>query len=282
MRLFDNFKKHIFLSCLLFTFYFSPIYGTIYDCFIFFNELELLEVRLNELDSVVDKFVLVEMNQTFQGKKKPFIFNENKHLFQRFLDKIIYIGISDPPNTSSVWAREYFQRDQIKRGLTACSDEDIILFSDVDEIPHHDTINKIIESLKKHSLVRCNLRMFRYFMNMESFMWDHGPIAAKYKDLKNQKISAIRRTSHDRSLNRALRFFDIPNTGWHFTSMGGLEMHKIKLESYSHTERNNDHWKSQEFIDKHLKDECRLVEIDDSFPAFMIDNLDKYKSWIYN
>ena len=72
----------------------------IYDCFIFFNELDLLEIRLSELYNYVDYFVIVEANKTFKGKSKPFYFEENKQKYKKYLDKIIHVKVYDMPKSS--------------------------------------------------------------------------------------------------------------------------------------------------------------------------------------
>ena len=69
----------------------------IYDCFMFFNELDVLEIRLNELYHAVDKFILVEATKTHAGKDKTLFFNENKQKFSKFLDKIQHIIIDEYP-----------------------------------------------------------------------------------------------------------------------------------------------------------------------------------------
>ena len=107
---------------------------TIYDCFTFFNELEILKIRLNEMYDAVDYFVLVESEETFRGAPKPLFFYENKNAFTRYKDKIIHIIVKGKFETGSPWAREAFQRNQIMRGLENCKKNDIILISDVDEI----------------------------------------------------------------------------------------------------------------------------------------------------
>ena len=94
----------------------------IYDCFTFFNELELLELRLNELAGVVDKFVLVEATQTHTNKPKPLHYHENRARFSAFHDKIIHVIVDDMPQSSDPWIPENFQRKCIARGLTiSCS-----------------------------------------------------------------------------------------------------------------------------------------------------------------
>src|SRR3989338_10201209 len=97
----------------------------IYDCFSFFNEVELLKVRLDELYDSVDYFVLVESVETHRGNPKTLYFSENKHLFQPYLDKIIHIVLDEYHPEMGLWTREHHQRESIKNGLTHCTDEDI-------------------------------------------------------------------------------------------------------------------------------------------------------------
>ena len=112
----------------------------IYDCFTYFNEELLLELRLNYLDEIVDKFVIVEANKTFSGNPKKQNFDINK--FEKFKDKIIYVFLEDLPETDNPWVRESFQRNYIQEVLKKenAKDDDIVIVSDVDEIP---TVNAI-------------------------------------------------------------------------------------------------------------------------------------------
>src|SRR4051812_5983866 len=99
----------------------------IYDCFTFFNELDLLEIRLNELDPVVDKFVLVEATKTHQGKEKPLYFTMNKSRYEKFLPKIIHVVVDTYPDYEgqSAWLLEHHQRNMIMKGLEGCSPADV-------------------------------------------------------------------------------------------------------------------------------------------------------------
>ncbi|MBV5330446.1 MAG: glycosyl transferase GT17 family protein, partial [Chlorobium sp.] len=117
----------------------------IFDTFIFFNEIELLDIRLNILNDCVDRFVLVEATKTFQGKHKPLFFEQSKHLFERYKDKIIHVVVDDLPVNAAPFDREYFQRDAILRGLDGCGSEDLIIISDLDEIPNPEVIPKYLE-----------------------------------------------------------------------------------------------------------------------------------------
>ena len=126
----------------------------IIDCFTFFNELDLLTYRLNILNNVVDYFIIVESTHTHIGKEKQLFFDDNKHLFKNFSDKIIHIIVDDFPykypninyTIDDQWKNERFQRDAISRGLDSMNDlndNDYIIISDLDEIPDPMTLTKI-------------------------------------------------------------------------------------------------------------------------------------------
>ena len=89
----------------------------IYDCFIFYNELELLELRLNELDDIVDYFVIIEATETFQGQTKPLYFEQKKEEFSEFEDKIIHHIVDFPDELTDPWEREHYHRDSIQSAL---------------------------------------------------------------------------------------------------------------------------------------------------------------------
>ena len=149
----------------------------IIDCFIFYNELDLLTYRLNLLNDFVDYFVIVEATHTFVGKEKKLFFNENKHLFEKFNKKIIHIIVDDFPykypnvnvNNNDVWKNEYFQRNSISRGVNCInelSNSDMIIISDLDEIPDPNTLNNI---KKGHIIVDINtLQMDMYYYNLNT------------------------------------------------------------------------------------------------------------------
>src|ERR1700722_9865012 len=115
----------------------------IYDCFTFFNELELLELRLHELAGVVDKFVLVEATETHTNKPKPLYYQENRARFSAFHDKIIHVTHAKMLKSSDTWIPETFQRNCIGRGLKDCRPDDFVLVSDLDEIPRADVVKRL-------------------------------------------------------------------------------------------------------------------------------------------
>jgi hypothetical protein len=148
----------------------------IFDCFIFYNEIEILKLRLHELYNSIDYFVICESTVTFRGKPKPLFFREQRHQFGQFMDKIIHIVVEDMPAVSTeagstvvgdhdqtVWGREHYQRNAIKRGLDRASLEDIVIISDCDEIIRPDTID-ILRANSGYFLL--DMPMYQFFYNM--------------------------------------------------------------------------------------------------------------------
>src|SRR5690349_10496659 len=133
------------LICILFlNLLFTAAIAKVYDCFMFFNEIELLKMRLGELNEVVDYFVLVESSETQRGDLKPFYFYENRHLFEQYLNKIIYVRVDESHPEMSLWERENYQRNCIARGLQQCTSSDLTIISDLDEIPRMELISDLL------------------------------------------------------------------------------------------------------------------------------------------
>ena len=102
----------------------------VYDCFQFFNELDILKLRMHVLNDVVDKFVISEATVTFSGEKKPLYFQENREMFKEFEDKIIHKVVDDTPMDTSAFMRDSHQKCAVARGLEGAKDDDIVIFSD--------------------------------------------------------------------------------------------------------------------------------------------------------
>lgn len=281
----------------------------IYDTFPFFNELELLELRLQELDPVVDRFVLAEAPRTHSNQPKPLYFHENRERFQKYLPKITHIVVDDLPDTADAWLLEGLQRRAVDRGLRDCRPDDIILHSDADEIPDPRVVARLAQTMRFdrgvlascfHGVIRhpaalsafrawykkrhpfvwlLEQRQFYYFLNCTSLshpVW-LGTRATFFRDYTS--AFDLRRWSGHR----------VPNAGWHFSYMGGAERVRQKLASFAHQEFNR-----PEFTDlKHLEaalssgrwalgDEHKLkfVPVDESFPAGIRTAQERFRDWI--
>jgi beta-1,4-mannosyl-glycoprotein beta-1,4-N-acetylglucosaminyltransferase len=140
----------------------------IFDCFTFFNELDLLEIRLETLSSTVDFFVIAESPVTYRADPKPYYFLENQERFAKFLPKIRHVKVEDMPLEKGFdqnWHRETHQRAALERGLFDAQPDDLIMLSDLDEIPRPE---KIREAAKLTGSLRVfQMRFFSYFANCE-------------------------------------------------------------------------------------------------------------------
>lgn len=287
----------------------------IYDCFTFFNELDLLEIRLNELDKHVDRFVLVEATLTFQGKPKPLHYAENKERFKDFHAKIIHVVVDQYPENihENAWVIEKHQRNCIVNGLKDCRPDDVIMISDVDEIPRPEKIREAA-SLKGIRIFR--QRMFYYYLNCENateigsngYYWN-GTLMIRYGDFKGviqdyREMSMlmlnkftprlIRRVYWKLKLfymfslrGKRIRF--IHNGGWHFSYLGGVHMIIRKLEAFSHVEYNKPEYKDPARIEQAIANGedifgrgfvYRFVKMNAEWPVYIMKNLDRFSVYV--
>ena len=118
----------------------------VYDCIPFFNELDILNLRLHVLNSYVDKFIIEEATVTFSGEPKELCFEKNKEMFREFLPKIEYIVVDNSPVNTTTHLRDKFQKNALEKGLADAGENDMILLSDVDEIPNP----RVLQELKQN------------------------------------------------------------------------------------------------------------------------------------
>ncbi len=293
----------------------------IYDCFTFFNELDLLEIRFSELYDVVDYFVLVEAKQTHSGKSKKLIFKNNKNRFKKWADKIIYIE-TDLPRLNfldktlvalektraygfvkyltmnfalGTWKLENFQRNCIRKGLSECENEDVIMVSDIDEIPNPERIRDLLHALKHHRFVGFEQKLFYYHLNgLANRSW-FGTKAVLFSTLKKDlglKPQRVRILSPAEILLKKIFKVDarkeeiLGDGGWHFTYLGGEEKIKEKIESFAHQELKSQ--STKEKIDsivsagKHFNSNISVkrIALDETFPKTIINNVQKYEHLI--
>jgi beta-1,4-mannosyl-glycoprotein beta-1,4-N-acetylglucosaminyltransferase len=235
----------------------------LFDCFTFFDELEVLELRLAELADVVDYFVLVESTLTFSGRPKPLFFLENRARFRPYLHKIEHIVLSDndfPDAIASAWDREHFSRRAMLRGLTRASPVDFVLISDVDEIPRPELLSKALSSPETaRRLTVFESTCYVYFFNLKAHSRPPSVVQAprllQRRYVRDpQAVRAFKpRISKQRNLAwlepcllglRAWYRFGHPLrvrvescSSWHFTYNGTPDRLRAKILAYSHTEK---------------------------------------------
>ena len=228
----------------------------IYDCFMYFDEDLLLDLRFNTLNKFVKKFVIAEATYTHNGTKKKLNFDINK--FKKFKDKIIYIIVDKQPDNIlkildsetkeqkgeklilNGMARDYFQRENLSRGIEEALNDDLILISDLDEIPD---LNKIDLSKINNKIIIFEQKMFYYKLNLfyQDYTW-LGTKAVKKKNLITpQWLRNIKGKNYPKwrldtlfSKKKYTNLYFIKNGGWHFTCLRTAEELEKKLLNFAH------------------------------------------------
>jgi len=262
----------------------------VYDCFTFFNELDLLEIRLQELYDVVDYFVIAESNMSHSGKPKEYTLLENMARFEQWSDKIRRIAVDDMPVTDNSWVREKFQRDALSRGLTDVENDDLIIISDLDEIPRADIIEMIKEDENQYERYVLQVPLFRYKFN---FLKWYQPVINNQMIVTRAHVFTNPERERDYThawLPPAPDVVYLEHAGWHFSYLGDDKNAVHKLQNFAHTEQNVPEIVDVFSIDRMIADKCgpnpkdlerfEHVVLDDYFPKCVVDNQDKYKDLI--
>jgi beta-1,4-mannosyl-glycoprotein beta-1,4-N-acetylglucosaminyltransferase len=266
----------------------------IIDCFPFFNELDILEIRLNELYDVVDYFVLVEASKTQSLIDKPFFFEENKKRYEKFLDKIVHHKVDTYPNFTHLWGMENYQRNCISNGIlkiNGISKNDIAIISDLDEIVSKKSIEEIKKS--KHEVGLVSLDFFIYYMNFKvTRKWD-GPVYTKLEHLNSHSPQYFRNNK-----NNFPKLETDTSAGWHLAWMGGLEVmykkmfsciephDKSKIPPYeNYVKIIEDCVKNKKFFDIEYNpngDRFEMTNFEETeYPKFLVDNTEKFERYFY-
>lgn len=233
----------------------------IVDCFIFYNEIDMLSYRLDVLNEHIDYFILVESTCTFAGKEKKLYYQENKHLFDKYNEKIIHVILEDFPyifpnidySKNQQWENEHYQRTAIKSGIDKLqlNEHDILILSDVDEIPDVKILQKL-----KYNLLRLDniysLKQDFYYYNLNSKMmtkWDASKIMpfSTYKTL-NKTCQEL----------RCLNCQQIENGGWHLSYFGDKFFIQNKIINFSHQEFNNNKYSNVDTIENKIVNQTDL------------------------
>ena len=293
----------------------------IYDCFMYFDEDLLLDIRLNALDKYVKKFVITEATYTHNGSKKKLNFDIQN--FSKFKNKIEYIIVDkQPPNIKELdekdssqireeklilngMARDYFQRESLNKGLENLNEEDLVIISDLDEIPNlkNLNLNKI-----NNNIIIFQQKMFYYKFNLlyDKFIWA-GSKAVKYKNfispqwlrnVKSKKYSSWRIDTFF-SKKKYSNLYYINDGGWHFTCIRSPEDLEKKLLNFAHHYEFEQSGLKINDIRKLIKEKrvmydhnvdqrgykwsgkAILKNIDmNLLPNYITENVEKFKEWL--
>ena len=211
----------------------------IVDCFPFFQELDLLEWRLQELHPVVDWFVLVEATHTHSGKPKPLHYGANRQRFARYYNKIRQHVVADLPEGDGLPAtrrREMMQRNEILTGVRDLPDDTIILISDLDEIPRRELIPQLPKYIDDGVIGVFHQKLHYY--NVNTYAPDRpwpGTRAARLADVRALSPHVIRNALGQPDAHYP-RYGLVQNGGWHYSYFGGTERIQNKMSSFLHQE----------------------------------------------
>ena len=290
----------------------------VYDCFMYFDEEIVLDLRLNMLNEFVDYFVIVESLFTHRGEKRKLKFEHKK--FEKFKNKIIYLvnekepkelnTISDPENDHgghimNAVLRENNQRNFISEGLKFADNNDFILISDVDEIPNLENINL---NSQKEKIIQFRQEMFHYRFNLKlpNFIWT-GTKGCKKKDLinpqwlrniKDKKYPFFRiDTIFSKTKYISVKFID--NGGWHFSNIKSAKEIEYKLKSYLHHREFDINPLNTEEIENIIEKKQAIYDLTadkrigkfgngtklenypiEKLPSYIKNNKKKYEQWI--
>ena len=293
----------------------------IYDCFMYFDEDLLLDLRLNVLNKYVKKFIITEATYTHNGSKKKLNFNINH--FSKFKDKIEYIVVDQEPPTLldlvdgedkekrgeklilNGMARDYFQREKLSTGLRDAQNDDLVLISDLDEIPNLTKLN--LENIG-NKIIIFEQKMFYYKLNLfyEDFTWLGSKAIKKKNFISPQWLRNIKGKNYPKwrldvlfSKKKYSNLFFVNNGGWHFTCLRTPEELEKKLLNFAHHYeyeesglKINDLKKlifEKRVMYDHNVDQksykwsgkSKLKKINNKqLPDFVNLNLDKYKTWL--
>ena len=265
----------------------------IFDCFQYFNEEHIAEIRFNILDKFVNSFVIVESTVNHQGNPKKLHFDINK--YKKFKNKINYIVVDDTPDAIKKPHQggeslvEQHQRNSILKGLKNANDNDLVILSDVDEIPD---LNKLGE-FQRNKYAVFSQKMFMYklnLLNMEENKWHGSKMCLKknfrspqwLRDLKFKKYPFWR-------IDKIRNIQIINDGGWHFAFLQSPENISKKIKSFAHGEFNKEKIVNEENIKLRIQKgedvfergyDLKIVEIDSTFPEYIFKNKDKLKQWI--
>lgn len=273
----------------------------IFDCVPFFNELDILKLRMQILAPFVDYFVIEEATVTFSGEPKEMVFAKNRELFTEFEDKIRYVAVDDSPMEGvTTHERDKYQKNQLIRALSDAAADDIIIFGDVDEIPDPDTLTRILKEFDSEKVYHFAQRMFYCFLNMEEVSGNLLSITGEFPGVERRQWLGTKVCSFARIPAEGIVFLrEVPPTdprservpagGWHFGYMGGdgerdvAKRIGVKVRAAAHQEYNSKRYLN-EAVDRLLCGEDIFgrdakfvrVEIDGSFPAYLREHRDEY------
>ncbi len=281
-----------------------------YDCFCYFNEDMLLELRLETLWNHVDYFVISEATYTHAGKERETHFDINR--FAKYQSKIRYLKLDQrPQGPNDFWKNENFIRNHLAHGVDDAHPDDLIIISDLDEIPNPEVIAQYDPKYLRGDF---DQRYYSYFLNNywlgdvdenESILpntniWRGSKITTyrHFVDFFQSNSTSVRSYKSSgplRSIKRAwfrkMNVQLIENGGWHFTWVFKMPDIVKKIESTAHQEFNRSEYKDPIYIEKMIrsgrdfhkpKSRFQAQKLDEQFPLYLRENPERFKDFLLN
>ena len=293
----------------------------VHDCFQYIDEDVVLDLRLNYLNKFVDQFIIAEAKFTHSGEKRELLFDINK--FKKFKDKITYLIVDQVPNgienidqqdseneksrkyiLNSV-KRENFQRNYLSRGFSEANPNDVIMISDIDEIPRMETVD--FDSIK-NKLIFFQQKMFYYKFNLclNKFIWVGTKVCRKKNFISPQWLRNIKDRSYPFwrldtlfSKNKYQDIYFVKNGGWHFSFLKKAKDIEKKLKTYLHHREYDLNPLGTDKIEQMIRQKKSVYDLSvdmrssqfgkgqnlttiniNELPKYIQENVDKYKLWL--
>ena len=265
----------------------------IFDCITFFDNNLMFDLRYNILKDYVDYFVICESKFDHKGNKKKINFLDNKNYNY---NKVKHFVLEKPfPKNTNVWENQAIQREFLLECVQFANPEDYIFFSDPDEIPRPEILINF-ELKNKYGIFMQSYFNYKFnLFNKYESPWE-GTRVCKKKNLKS--IDFMRQKIKSKNLKYNFFRFDkekdikiFENAGWHFNNILNAEEISLKLKTFAHTEFASEKFSSTKQINQKIKNKIDLFErghkyqvikLDDSFPKYLLKNVDKFKNFIEN
>jgi hypothetical protein len=254
----------------------------IIDNFLFCNEYDILELRLEIMGDYVDKFVIIEADTTFTGNKKDYNLEKEFHRFKKWKKKNQYFKVKNT-NIRDSWSNEDWQRDQFSLGWDNVGNDDVLLINDVDEIVRPETLEFIKNT---------DYNYYSLMMPSSYYKFNYIDTASHYspwgKAFRGYKSRGSQMRNFNGTVNKSIT---LHHAGWHFSWIGNEDFVRYKSVSFSHTELNNEHILNNVNLEKHIsegKDHWRnnsnwkAVNLDEYFPEHILKNKERYQYYILN
>jgi beta-1,4-mannosyl-glycoprotein beta-1,4-N-acetylglucosaminyltransferase len=262
----------------------------------YFDEDLVLDIRLNTLNKYVDEFIIAEATMDHAGNEKKLNFDIKK--FVKFKDKINYLVVEDLPKNINTFkkdwhpahVRDQFQRNALERGYRKFNGDDLIMISDIDEIPNPEKISEFKIKNKYACFIQKNFQAKINRLNITEEKWAGTKICQK-KNLRSPQWLRNLKTKK----KKIWQFYKekepqiILDGGWHFSFLKDSNLIKKKITSFAHQEFNNENFTNIEKIEKRInsgidiferKNQYKKINLDEQFPDYILKNKIKFKEWI--